>query len=365
MIRVLNIVALVMGGTGISVMNYYRHINRENVQFDFLSAKEVEEANRIEATSLGAKIYHRPLFKQNPIENILALYRVYRQNPEIKVAHLQCDNSMKAVKDMLIAKIAGIPVRIVYSDNDIRDKRLLGHTLSKPLVRALATHYLAASIGAGLSMFGESVISKTTVLPRARDLDLLRYNPEKRDELRKKLSLGSELVFINVGRLTNQKNHFFLFEVFAQALKCNPTIVLLLAGDGELKEDLIEKAAELEIQNNVRFLGNRDDVPELLQAADVFVLPSLYEGMPGAAIEAQAAGLPCLLADTISKDTKVIDSVEFLPIDKRPEIWVERMFSYEKFNRRDTRNEMSKAGYDISDAAKKLEEFYLTAVEGR
>ena len=140
-------------------------------------------------------------------------------------------------------------------------------------------------------------------------------------------------------------------------------MVLLVVGDGELWDELEKKSTLLNLGDKVRFLGQRDDVPDLLQAADIFVLPSLHEGLPGVAIEAQAAGLPCLLANTITKSAKVTEYIEFLSIDKGVEIWAERMLAYRDFCRLDTYEDVRKTGYDIHDAAKWLEEFYQDALK--
>jgi len=372
-IRVLNILpwGFGFGGVETTVMNYYRNIDRSKIQFDFLIPDDEQKADHpyeTEAISLGANIFRfqtgrinkRPIKYIEYIMYMLKHKKILKNNPDIKIVHIHDDFAERVVVDLLTAKFAGIPVRIVYSANTSTKHRLL-HKIFRPFVRAATTHYMAGSIEAGIHMFGNKGKDRVTVLPRARDLEVLRYNLERRLIMRENLNVESNYVIAYVANIRQQKNHSFLLDSFALALREDNNMILLLVGEGE-REKLEVKIRALGVDDKVRFLGHRNDVPDILQAVDLFVLPSLYEGQPGTAIEAQAAGLPCLLSDTISKEVKITDLVEFLPINKESEVWSERMLTYRNYKRCDVTDEVRKAGYDIQDASKWLERFYLDAV---
>ena len=361
MIRVLNVMGgLELGGAETTVMNYYRYIDRTKVQFDFLITIDEKNYYEDEAISLGARIFRRPMRTRNPIKNARKLAKVLAENPEIRTVHIHNSSSVVAI-DCLIAMLRKLPIRVVHSHSALSSKSLI-HRAFQPLIRFATTHWVGCSVEAGRSMFGEKAwdcTNKAQIFMNARDLEFFRYNPDQRQQMRKRLQICNQLVVIHVGRLVAPKNQTFLLEAFSQAVKTKPDMILLIAGDGELHAQLVSKASELNLSGNIRFLGMRGDIPDLLQVADIFVLPSLYEGLPGVAIEAQAAGLPCLLSDTVSSESKITDLVGFLPINKGPEIWAERMLAYSDFNRRDTLEDVRKSGYDIRDEAKRLENFYL------
>jgi len=363
LIRVLNFTGLELGGMETTIMNYYRHIDRSKIQFDFCfteSSESKEYYYEKEAVSLGANIYRQPLRKMHFLKDFTLLVKILKSNPDIEIVNiLGYGASIRAATILLAAKLSGISVRIVYSASDIRSLNSVMHKLLRPFMRLLTTHMTAGSVNAGLSMFGNKAKSKLIIIPRARNLAEFCFNQEKRNATREKLQLKDRYVMIHIGRLTEVKNHIFLLDTFDKAHGINPKSTLLIVGDGEMKAVLEKKISKLNERENVCLLGQRDDVKDLLQAADLFLLPSLLEGLPGAAIEAQSAGLPCLLSDTISQESKITDLVEFLPIDRGTDIWVERMLAYQGFKRRDMSENLKKAGYDINEAAIWLEDFLL------
>jgi len=372
MIRVLYVTywGLFLGGGETTFMNYYRHVNRSRVQFDFLIHDDgvANHYYEDEVKSLGAKVYRRTNPIRNVFKSFFALYKLLKSNPEIKVVHINGASTLLSSIDALCAKLAGISVIIIFSGSVMYYLEFRIEKIFRAMVRACATHYFAASIEAGVSMFGEKARDKIVISPCSRDLELFRFNQERRCKTREIMDLNNKTVIVNVGRLVEAKNQAFFLEVFAHALSKDSNLVLLIVGKGDLMSTLNEKAITLGIADKVHFLGKRDvtddDLQDLLQASDIFVLPSHYEGLSGAAIEAQAAGLPCLLSNTVSPDTKVTDAVEFLPIDKGTDTWVERILFYRDFNRQDTVDTVRKAGYDIRDAARWLEDVYISAVEG-
>jgi glycosyltransferase involved in cell wall biosynthesis len=367
MIRVLQILpwGLKLGGVEATLMSYYRAINRSKVQFDFFVPTENKKGEKqifeAEAVSLGARIFKHPTSMKYPLRSAIALFQVLRKHKEYKIIHIYARHTVFPALDMFVAKLNGVPIRIVYSCGTETEYPLL-FEIFRPMVKLLATHWLAGSTEAGEFMFGKKARERLIISARARDLEAFRYNPTRRGEVREKLELSNFYVIIQVGRLDSNKNHGLIMEAFSRALTENKEMILMIVGEGELLSELNENVNRLQIGDNVRFMGSRDDVADLMQAADILVLPSQREGLPGVAIEAQAAGLPCLLADTITTQVKVTDLVEFLPIDKGIEIWVKRLLFYRGFERPDTSKELRRSGYDIHDAAKTLENFYYEAL---
>ena len=364
MIRVLNVMgSLQCGGSETTVMNYFRHIDRTKVQFDFLITVDDKNYYEDEAVSLGARIFRRPMRTKRPVVNALKLINTLRKNPEIKIVHIHNSTPIVAI-DVFLAMLMGVPVRIVHSHSNNPNKIFM-HKFFQFVLRLTATHGAGCSIDAGISLFGRKGwdIVDTRVINNARDLKSFRYNESRRQYIRDELGLNNKIVLINVARLHDVKNHVFLLNSFSYAYKKKSNLVLLIVGDGNLRAELEEKAASLSLGSAIRFLGMRNDVADLLQAADLFLLPSLHEGLPGVAIEAQAAGLRCFVSDTVPAGVRVTDLVEFLPIHGSPKIWGNKILNNDVIARRDMMDAVSASGYNISDAAKELEKLY-SAVYG-
>ena len=359
MIRVLHVLgSLSCGGIQTTLMNLYRNIDRSNIQFDFLISLGAKKYYEEEARSLGARIFRRPMRTKNPVGNMAGLVRVLKKHPEITIVHIHNATTLIAI-DSLLAMLCNVPVRIAHSHSAPAISLPMQKTF-RPLLRATATHWAGCSTDAGISMFGEKIhkSNKWVFLPNAQNLEPFRFDVKRRNDVREKLGLNGKLVLLSAGRLEPVKNHLFLLEVLACALKEYPELILLIAGEGSLEKALLNKAAGLGATNFVRLLGIRNDIPDLMQAADVFLFPSLHEGFGISAIEAQAAGLPCLLSDTIPAQAKVTNLVEFLPICQGPEIWAQRILAHKAFSRYDTLEDVRNSGYDVMEAVKKLEDFY-------
>jgi glycosyltransferase involved in cell wall biosynthesis len=358
MVRVLNVIGMLhMGGAETTIMSYYRHMCLSKVQFDFLLTAAEKGHYEEKAISLGARIFRRPMRTKHPILNALMLYRVLKAHKDIGVVHFHTASSVFAI-DCFIARFCGVSKIILYSSSELTPPTLI-QRIFRPLARIAATHMAAGSTEAGVSMFGEKAKDKLIIVPRARELESFRYNRDLRKIMREELGISNCHVILNVGRMVEQKNQLFLLESFKLAAEKDINLVLLIAGEGFLRSTLETRIDELGIRDSVRLPGNRDDIPALMQATDLFVLPSLYEGLPGAAVEAQAAGLPCLLADTVSPEASIIPEAEFLPITQGVAIWSQRMLATRGAKRYDTMQQMQDAGYDIRTAARMLEELYL------
>lgn len=353
--RILQVVTYMgRGGIETMLMNYYRHMDRTKVQFDFLVHRDFNADFDDEIKALGGRIYRVPPMNPLKLSYWKALDVFFREHP-YEVIH--CHLNYKSGVVLAAAKKAGIPVRIAHAHTAGMSAGFskLARMLMKPLIPKTATHFLACGKNAGDAIFGNC---SYTLIPNALDAAALRFSPECRHKMRQKLGLSDEYTIVHVGRFGREKNHSFLLDSFVNVLKQEPSAKLLLAGDGEMRTTIEEKAARLLPAGSVRFLGVRKDIPELLQAADVFVFPSHFEGLPVTMIEAQAAGLPCAMSNRITSECIMTNLVKVLPIDD-PKVWAEAILSMKNVPRTDRLTEIQASGYDITAAAEKLTHFYL------
>lgn len=358
--RVLQVVThMERGGLETMLMNYYRQIDRSRVQFDFLTHREGEKAYDAEIRALGGRIYHVP--PVNPLHPGYqrALNAFFAEHPEYRVVHSHLDCMSADV--LRAAKKHGVPVRIGHSHSSSQDKdaKYFIKLLCKRGIPAQATQLFACAEEAGKWMFGGAAFH---VLPNAIDALAYRFDDAVRQEVRRELGLEGALVLGHVGRFSEPKNHPFLIELFAAAAKKEPRARLVLVGDGEGRAAIEEKVRQLSLGDKVLFLGVRGDVNRLLQAMDVFVFPSLYEGLPVSLVEAQAAGLPCVISAAVSPESILTDLVQQLPLDSA-EAWAGQVLCAAQRERKDTYDAICAAGFDIAGNAKWLEEFYLDAYE--
>lgn len=355
-IRVAQVIGKMIGG-GVEqvVMNYYRHIDRDRVQFDFLVDADSTLVPASEIRSLGGRVFEIPPY-QHVFRYQHALERLfYEQRWPIVHSHI---NAL-SVFPLCAARRAGVPVRIAHSHSTSgkgeHAKNIMKAVL-KPFSNVFPTHRMACSRHAGEWLFGKG--ADFEVLYNAIDLSRFSFTAEVRAKVRADLGLADEQLAIgHVGRFMPQKNHRFLIEVFAQVAKRRKDATLLLVGSGEAEALAKSWVAECGVTDRVKFLGQRGDVDQLYQAFDAFALPSLYEGLGLVGVEAQRAGLVCYLADTITREVDVTGTVCFLPIDN-PKAWVDALCSVRPGERIPVRAD-DFADYDIERAAKKLTVRYL------
>jgi len=263
------------------------------------------------------------------------------------------------------AKKSGVGVRIAHSHSTTNKKEwkknLMKNAL-KPFSKIYATDYFACSRLAGRWLFGNKAYNRGEVhlLNNAIEVDNFLYNEKVRLKKRKELSIKKNtLVIGHIGRFVKQKNHEFLLDIFKEIHEKEPNSILLLAGTGPLLEDIKKKVEELDLTDNVKFLGQRNDANELYQAMDIFLLPSLYEGLPVVGVEAQAAGLLCILSTSMTEETKILSTTKFVSLDQSSKDWAEIILKeYSNFTRTNTLKEIQKNGFDIKTEAKKLEKKY-------
>ena len=350
------------GGVEAVVMNYYRHIDRTKIQFDFICDEDSTNIPYEEIEQLGGKLILIPPY-QRAFKYHKALKRVLKEG-NYKIIHSHI--STMSVFSLFAAKCAGVPVRIAHSHsttNKKEKKKNLMKQVLRPFSKVFATDYMCCSELAGRWLFGDKEYNKGNVylLNNAIDLDKFKYNEPLRKKKRKELGIKDDtLVIGHIGRFVAQKNHDYLIDIFNDIHKKNNNSILLLAGQGPLMEDIKNKVKELNLDDSVKFLGQRNDANELYQAFDVFLLPSLYEGLPVVGVEAQAAGLLCYLSDDMTKETKVLDITKFMSLNNASEEWANNILDdVKKYKRIDTSKEMTAKNFNIKEEAKKLEEYYL------
>lgn len=366
-VRVLQIIGIVAGG-GVEavIMNYYEHIDRTKVQFDFI----VHNDNKIDITpkveAMGGRVYKVTPYYKNPVAFMYGIYKVIR-NHHYRIVHSNM-NTLSAFS-LFAAWAAGAPVRILHNHSTSspgETKRNIMKFMLRPFARLFATHYFACSRLAGEWMYGKKMmdIGKVKIVNNAIDLKKYEFNPRKREKLRKELGLTDEFVIGHVGRFMFQKNHEFLIDVFAEACKKNPQMVLLLIGDGPLRSGLEEKVKKLGLTDHVNFLGLRNDVQNLYNVMDIFVLPSHYEGLPVVGVEAQANGLPCLFSTKVTKETHLTHSTQFLDLSTGASKWAERIVSMKYERNEEVGEELRQAGFEINKEARNLANFYTKLSTG-
>lgn len=356
-IRVLQVVThMNRGGLETMLMNYYRHIDRSKVQFDFLVHRQARAAYDNEIESLGGKIYRLPRLVPWSRTYRLALNTFFEEHSEYKIVHVHQDCLSSII--LKAAKKHGIPVRIAHSHSASQDKNLkfIIKLFYKRLIPQYATDLFSCGKQAGDWMFGGAPFR---VLNNAIDTETYRYNPVTAQRIRKELGIPENAVVVgHVGRFSAPKNHKFLVDIFGEILKLMPEAHLLLVGDGELRQSTEEKVRTLGIDGNVIFTGVRSDVPELLQAMDVFLFPSLYEGLPVTLVEAQAAGLPCVISDAIPTDCDLTQLIHRVSLNESAENWATEVCRYPNMPRCETTSQITTAGFDICENARWLENYY-------
>ena len=355
-VRILHIVSYMQrGGLETFLMNCYRHIDREKMQFDFIVHRDFRADYDDEIEALGGKIYRLPRLNPFSAGYKKALLTFFRTHPEYKIVHCHLD-CMSALP-LAAARQCGVPVRIAHGHNGNQDK-----DWKFPLKRfymrkipAAATHFFACSETAGQWMFpGQEV----TVINNGIETEKFSFDPDIREAVRRELGIGDELIMGHIGRFVPQKNHEFLIDIFDEVHKRVPSSRLLLMGTGPLEEQVKDKVSSLGLTEYVQFLGVRGDVNRILQAVDVFVLPSIYEGLALTSVEAQTSGVQCVFSDSIPRECEMTDVVHFVSLQDSPAWWAEMIISVSNTERESKQDRIVSAGFDIRSTAQWLHNFY-------
>lgn len=349
------------GGVEAFILNYVNHLPENKYTVELIVMNRTPQYLG-EKLKREVKIHYVPERIKNPLGYNCRVNEIVKKgNYDI----LWCNFcTLSDITWLKAAKKYGIPVRIAHSHNseNMGNKLvLISHLQHKKIISKYVTHFFACSDVAGEFMFGDNIVKQNNycLINNAIETDKYSYNENIRMKTRLDLKISDKIVITNVGRFHFQKNHSFLVNVFSEFYKKYPTSVLLLIGDGELMEEVKNQVKKLGLTDCVMFLGNRGDVDQLMQAADLLLMPSRFEGFPVSAIEAQASGLPCLFSDTITTQVKITESVKFESLEAPLEKWVEDMEELLKEHRKDTRAQIISAGYDIEENAEHIFERFL------
>lgn len=352
------------GGAETMVMNLYRNIDRDKIQFDFVTHQNYEGDYEDEIKKMGGRIFRVPKYKViNHLRYINARKKLLREHPEWKIIH----GHMYTIASIYL-KVANNEDRltIAHSHNTSNGKGLksIVKTIIEKPIASVADRFMACSNEAGRWLFGEDIVNSDiyTMIPNAIDVNSFKLNEGKRQKSREDLYLNGKIVIGHIARYNYQKNFPFLIKFVEELSKRNSNYVLLQIGDGKNHEELQRKIKEKSLEKNFISLGVRKDIPDLMQAMDIFILPSLFEGLPVTVVEAQASGLPCLLSDRVTEDVNLTKSIEYLPIDQGVSIWVNKVLNMSKERKLDAPDKVRKAGYDISYTADMIQEYYLNLI---
>lgn len=368
-VKVLQIIpALNAGGTEAVVMNYLRNIDREKIQMDFLVFSPRSYYDD-EAETLGSHIFRIPSRRQNLFKNYIQIDHFFDEHPDYTIVHIH--QSITYFKPLNAAYKHGVPVRIVHSHGfDIRYRqrlKLFCNYYAIPHVSKLATDYFACSKYAAGQLFTKNIIDhhKYYILNNAINTKKFVFNNQVRKAKRRELNLEDKFVIGHVGRFDFSKNQSFLIDIFKSVTKKEKNAHLLLIGNGENFNQIKQKVDHYGLSDKVNFLGIRNDVAEIMQAMDIFVLPSQFEGLPFVGIEAQTASLPCVFSDAVKEEVKVLDECAFLPLNDSPDVWADQILAFKNVERKNQYKVMTDRGYNIELEAQKLTDFYCQKGEER
>ncbi|WP_010276825.1 glycosyltransferase family 1 protein [Paenibacillus senegalensis] len=363
-VRVLHVLGrLDMGGAETMLMNIYRHIDRTKLQFDFMIHTTDKCDYSDEIIDLGGKIYSIDRYSgKNHFSYKNRWKAFFETNPEYRIIH----GHMRSTASIYLGIAKNYGLRTIVHSHSVSSGYGIESLIKNLLqyrIRYVADYFFACSKAAGVWLFGEKVCKSTNFFIVNNSIDAKKFIYDRAVELRKRRELDIEGKFVigHVGRFHGSKNHDFIIDVFKSVQEINPNVSLLLVGEGSTKERIENRVADLKLQDSVVFTGKRSDIHELLQAMDLFVFPSLYEGLGLGLIEAQAVGLPCIVSDCIPDEAVISSSVEALSLDNK-ERWIERIIYHIKSQKAYKYNAyevIKNSGFDIRESTNWLEDFYL------
>ena len=357
-----------LGGIETYLIEQFRHLDKSKIDYDFVNITgEYSICYEDEILASGSKIFKVVSRHKNPLLHYWQWFNILLQNKGVYDVIVLNTNSLEYVFPLVLGKIFGIPVRVIHSHNSgFENKQGLARRLlvgmNKKLLAWSANLRFACSQFAGQWMFKDNPYH---VIYNA--IDIHKYDADLivREETRNALGLHTELTLLHVGRFSYQKNHSFLLDIFKEVHAIQPDSVLLLVGDtteeSEFLTEVKRKIKEYGLANAVRLLGRRDDVNKIMQAADVLVMPSFFEGLTVVGIEAQASDLPLLLSDTVTKELELLPSTQFISLEAGPTAWAEAIVNSKQHNRQSRYEELKAAGYDIGNETERVEKLLIDA----
>lgn len=355
-VLIISTVSLAKNGIATCILNYYHAIDNSEIQMDIVAPNIVDKELKNDLKSNGSKVYELTMRKTSTVKYFLKLINIIRENKyDIIHAH---GNSCTLAIEMIAALLGGCKVRIAHSHNTSCEYMKV-HKLLRPLFNLTCTHGFACGEDAGRWLFRNK---KFTVIKNGIDMAKYQYDEKIRNEYREKLNVKDEILIGHIGLFNYQKNHEFLIQVLLELQKNSlKKFKLMLIGDGELKASIEKLVQKFHLSEYVIFTGNVDNVTDYLQAIDMFLLPSRYEGLPYVLVEAQAAGLPCIVSDNVAREANLTDMLEFMSLSDS-KIWAQRIGTFAFKNRLEknikVQTQISAAGYNISTNADKIKGLY-------
>jgi len=346
------------GGAETFLMKVYRALDKSKYQMDFYCMSQEDGYYEKEIRSLGGRIYHSyPKSKNFRKSFIMLRDTVKKENYEYI---MRVSQHSLATIDLLAAKFGGARVLVQRSSNanSSNPSGKVLHLIFRWLPVLIPTVKIAPSTEAAEYTFGKNSIKNgdVSIVKNAIPVDKYIFNMERRNKIRKEMGIEGKFVVGNVGRFNNQKNHDFLIDIFSEIKNKHCNSVLILVGIGELESIIKVKIERLGLRDKVIFLGVRGDIPDIMMAMDVFVFPSFFEGMPNTVIEAQATGLPCVISDTITKEVRITELVDYMPLNDEAKYWANVALKYKNsFTRKDMKAQFIGNGYDINFVTLEIE----------
>ena len=347
-------------------MNIYRKIDKNKVQFDFLMHTDKECVYSEEIRSLGGKIFNVPARNKGIWNNKKALKAFFNSHSEYTIVH-QHVNSLSYIEPLKIARKHGVPVRIVHGHSTKEGGSIIHNYIHRwnqlMLSKQYATNIFACSDLAARWLLGEKRYrtGEYKIINNGIDIGLFNFRNEARNRMRKELKITDKFVIGLVGRFSYPKNHEFLIDIFEELHKKNNSAVLLLVGDGKMRSIIESKIIEKGLMSSTILTGIRSDITDILQAMDVFVMPSWYEGLPVSLVEAQATGLPCVVSDVITKQVEITKKIKYVSLDTSAEKWADLIIQLSSgYVRQGERLKIIESGFDVNQIALFLQNYYLS-----
>ncbi|MCU7740172.1 glycosyltransferase family 1 protein [Priestia megaterium] len=369
MIRVLQVIgSMNRGGIETFLMNIYRNIDRNKVQFDFAVHTQKKCAYDDEILDLGGRIFRITPRGKNISRHNEDWNKLFKDHPEIQIVH-QHVASLTYINGLKFAKKNKVKSRIIHAHNTQSEGKLhyLMHLINGKRIHKYVTDYFSCSLMASDWLYGRTKLDSRNakIVNNAIDVKKFLFDNDKRRKAREELCLEGDFVIGHVGRLANQKNHLFLIDIFEKVSHRLGNAKLILVGQGPLKQSIADYINKKGLNDKVKFLGNRPDVNDIMQAMDVFVFPSFHEGLGIVLIEAQASGLKCFASkEGVPSEAKITDSLRFISLESPADIWADNIVetSYEKAVRDIDTDIIKEAGYEITNEALSLQNFYCETV---
>jgi len=353
----------IYGGVGTLIFGLCKYMHSEKLHFDFLDYQNASDKEKNLIREMGGDFFHVPRYSKNPFKFLKYIFKFYKNN---KYDFVHCNNSTAMLFMYTLPLWFSRKTKIIcHSQSSFVPGKMdkIIHRFLRCVIIRRADIFIAGSEKAAVHMFGRKISSKGEylLLKNGVDTSKFKYNEEIRSKIRIQHKLEDKYVIGHLGRFTQAKNHPFIVDVFSLVCNMDTNSVLLLVGGGEDEEEIRSKVNCLGLDDRVIFFGMPNDVCEVLQAMDVFFFPSLWEGLPVALVEAQAAGLPAVVSTAVASEAKITSGFHFMDLNNdSKEEWAKKLCSFkERYTRKDTCEDIINAGFDIKTSAKKLEKIYL------